>query len=211
MSTPKNSSSTPSSLSVLVTGGAGYIGAVLVPHLLDNGHRVTVFDCLLFGPEPLAEVRDQIELIQGDLRDHAAMGELLERGSEGQPFDAVIHLAGIAFVAHGLPDDIYNVNLLGTRHLLSALDELGFGQSGVVLASSANIYGNAEKSPIPETTTPAPANDYAVSKLAMEHMARLFADKLPIVVTRPFNYTGRGQDKKFLIPKIVSHFKPRCE
>ena len=118
--------------------------------------------------------------------------------------DAVVHLAAIAFVGHANERALYDVNLFGTLNLLNALKATGSARR-ILLASSANIYGNCEQSPIAETQVPAPVNHYAMSKLAMEHMARTTG--LPLVFTRPFNYTGPGQEGQFVIPKLVEHFR----
>jgi nucleoside-diphosphate-sugar epimerase len=179
----------------LITGLRGFTGYYVARELAAAGYRVfgTVMPGNDLGPDVLAV----------DLCDRAAVGAMVE---QVQP-DVVVHLAGIAFVAHSDVEQIYRVNVVGTRNLLEALAGVRHKASCVLLASSANIYGNASVPVITEDVAPAPANDYAVSKLAMEYMARLWMDKLPIVIARPFNYTGVGQNDNFLLPKIVSHFR----
>jgi GDP-6-deoxy-D-talose 4-dehydrogenase len=120
--------------------------------------------------------------------------------------EAVLHLAAISFVGHADENAFYAVNVVGSTNLLAATAALPQRPKKVVLASSANVYGNCIASPIAETEPAAPANHYAMSKLAMEHMARNYADRLPIVIARPFNYTGPGQSIDFVIPKLVDHF-----
>ena len=179
----------------LITGVSGFTGRYMAQELAAAGYRV--FGTVMPGD---AAGTDIFTL---DLCDRAAVAAMVE---QVQP-DVVAHLAGIAFVAHANVDLIYRVNILGTRNLLEALAQQKHRPAAVLLASSANVYGNANVAVIDESVVPAPANDYAVSKLAMEHMAKLWTDRLPIVIARPFNYTGIGQEVNFLLPKIVSHFR----
>ena len=179
----------------LVTGLGGFTGRYLANELEAAGYRVfgTAHGNEHLGPNMVAV-------------DLGNREELRRVVAEVRP-DVVAHLAAISFVAHGDAEAIYRVNVVGTRNLLEALAGLEQRPKAVLLASSANIYGNAAVEVIDESVALAPANDYAVSKLAMEYMARLWMDRLPIVITRPFNYTGVGQAPQFLLPKIVGHFK----
>jgi nucleoside-diphosphate-sugar epimerase len=181
----------------LITGLSGFTGYYMARELRDAGYRVfgTVLPGEATGPDVHAL----------DLCDRAAVAQVI---GKVRP-DVVAHLAGIAFVAHLDASQIYQVNVAGTRNLLEALAASSHQPSAVLLASSANIYGNAKVPIIDEGVAPAPANDYAVSKLAMEYMARLWMDKLPVIIARPFNYTGPGQSENFLLPKIVAHFRRR--
>lgn len=120
--------------------------------------------------------------------------------------DAVIHCAGISFVASKDQEAFYRVHALGTSNLLNCLLKLPHKPSKILLASSATVYGNAQLHPTPENYPLTPIDHYAMSKVAMEEMAKTFFDRLPIVIARPFNYTGPGQQDKFLVPKLIKHF-----
>jgi GDP-6-deoxy-D-talose 4-dehydrogenase len=125
--------------------------------------------------------------------------------------DYLIHLAALSFVAHPDQSALYSVNTVGTQNLLQAVHNSGLSLKKIIIASSANVYGNVpvEQQPITERQPPAPVNHYAASKLAMEYMVHTWFDKLPITITRPFNYTGVGQADHFLVPKLVKHFAER--
>lgn len=178
-----------------ITGLNGFTGRYLAREMESAGYRV-------FGTAHVSEPLGK-DMFAVDLCDRA---ELCRVVAEVRP-DVVGHLAAISFVAHGDADAIYRVNVVGTRNVLDALAGLNQVPRAVLLASSANIYGNAAVEVIDESVEASPANDYAVSKLAMEYMARLWMDRLPIVIARPFNYTGVGQAPQFLLPKIVGHFQ----
>ena len=124
--------------------------------------------------------------------------------------NAVIHCAGISFVASKDQEAFYRVHALGTSNLLTALTQLPQKPKKVLLASSATVYGNAALTPTPEEHPLKPMDHYAMSKVAMEEMAKTFFDQLPIIIARPFNYTGVGQHDNFLIPKLIRHFAQKA-
>ena len=184
------------SKTVLITGARGFTGQRLRTHLQAAGWRVVGLD-----RDPASGADD----ISADL----AQPEQLRTALAAVQPDSVIHLAAITFVPHGDPVEMYQTNLFGTLHLLDAILAAVPQIRKVLIASSANVYGNPPVEVIDETVCPAPVNHYAMSKLAMEHMARTYQDRLPLLITRPFNYTGPGQADHFLIPKIVEHYRRR--
>jgi GDP-6-deoxy-D-talose 4-dehydrogenase len=183
----------------LITGIEGFTGQYLVDELQLAGYDILG---MAFNSS-----RDQGgNIISCDLTDLTSVEAAVDQAKP----DVIVHLAGISFVAHGDVDAIYRTNVVGTRNLLAAVSKLKTVPRAILLASSAHIYGGASADIIDESTPAAPTNDYAVSKLAMEYAAKIWADKLPITIVRPFNYTGVGQSINFLLPKIVDHFKRRA-
>lgn len=181
----------------LITGISGFTGHYMAAELSAAGYRV-------FGLGSIAS--DQPDYFNVDLLDLSALCAVM---AQVRPH-VVIHLAAIAYVGHGDANAFYQVNLVGSRNLLEALSHSGIAPDAVLMASSANVYGNSREGRLDELTPLNPANDYAVSKAAMEFMARLWLDKLPVILVRPFNYTGVGQGENFLLPKIVKHFKEKA-
>lgn len=171
---------------MLVTGADGFTGVHFVKQAREAGYEVFEFNADLTNPQA---VQAQVDAAAPDV---------------------VVHLAAISFVGHDKTSAFYDVNVIGTLNLLDALLKLPKPPTRVLLASSANVYGNCEQSPISETQSAAPLNHYAMSKLAMEHLAKTYVDKLPLFFVRPFNYTGPGQVESFVIPKLVAHFKRRA-
>jgi nucleoside-diphosphate-sugar epimerase len=186
----------------LVTGAAGFTGRYLTSLLAGQGHDV--HGVAHHAPdEPIA---DASAVHLADLADHSAISRIVD---EVRP-QHVVHLAAIAFVGHDDIGEMYRANVVGTRQLLDALSELAEPPKSVLIASSANVYGNAREGVLDETLRPAPANDYGVSKVAVEYLGQIYGAKLPLITVRPFNYTGRGQSTNFLIPKIVAHARQRA-
>ncbi|MER7005657.1 UDP-glucose 4-epimerase GalE [Dactylosporangium sp. NPDC000555] len=172
-------------MKLLVTGGAGYIGSVVTALLLDAGHEVVVLDDLSTGhaeavPEGARFVRGRV---------HDAIGDLL---TPSAGFDGVLHFA--AFIAAGesvqRPEKYWENNATGTLRLLDAM--LAAGVRRLVFSSTANVYGDPDVVPIPETAAVRPPNPYATSKLAADHALTGFAvaHGFSAVSLRYFNVAG---------------------
>ena len=182
---------------VLLTGGRGFTGFYVGQSLMDAGFEVFQLTLEAVG----------VSDVCGNLLDKDSLNKAV---NEVKP-DYVIHLAAIAFVGHASQIDFYAVNVEGTLNLLEAVRQNAPDIKKIILASSANIYGNPPVESVSENVAPAPLNHYAMSKLAMEMLSRTIFNDLPIIYTRPFNYTGVGQSVDFLVPKIVEHFKNKAD
>lgn len=182
---------------VLITGLSGFTGAHLARRLTKDGWRIAGLgghrlDC-------------EAEHLEADLNDTKRLTEWIRAVKPTH----VIHLAALAHVTGSDALSYYRVNVLGTESLLTALQDSGVALEKVIIASSANIYGNAPVSPIIETSEPRPMNHYALSKFTMEALVRKWFASFPILVTRPFNYTGPGQSETFVFAKVVAAFARR--
>tara|TARA_B100000242_G_scaffold293237_1_gene270724 strand:+ start:11845 stop:12708 length:864 start_codon:yes stop_codon:yes gene_type:complete len=121
--------------------------------------------------------------------------------------DFIIHLAAISYTAESDINKIYDVNVLGTINLLNSIKSSNNHPKKIILASSGAVYGETGSEVKSEEMIPLPISHYACSKLCMENISKIYDKDFQIIITRPFNYTGCGHGKNFLIPKIVQAYK----
>jgi len=173
--------------SVLVTGGAGFIGSNLVQALLDEGRQVRVLDDLSTGFRE--NLLPGIDLVEGDVADETAVRRAVE------DVDVVFHHAAHRAVLRSVerPIETDRANTGGTLNVLKAA--LDAGARRVVYASSSSVYGGAAEMPTVETAPTRPRSPYAVSKLAGEEYCRVFSELygLETVALRYFNVYGPRQ------------------
>jgi UDP-glucose 4-epimerase len=173
-------------MQVLVTGGAGYIGSVIVEELVGAGHTPVVFDTLVTGH--VSAVLPDIPLVQGDIRDVERVRQaLLEYGIE-----AVIHLAALTEVEQSVrhPEAYFDVNVGGSISVLRAMIDVGVRR--LVFSSTAAVYGDPERLPVTEDEPTRPTNPYGESKMLFERMLRWVAAANGLACTslRTFNAAG---------------------
>ena len=195
-------------MTVLVLGGAGYIGSHTVYELIDNGTDVVIIDNFATGH--IQAVHPKARLYKGDIRDRAFLDSVFEK----EKIDAVIHFAAFSLVGESMvnPLKYYDNNLCGTKVLLEAM--IAHDIKKIVFSSTAATYGEPEQIPILETDRTEPTNTYGETKLSMEKMFKWVgqAHGLKFVSLRYFNACGAyvsgciGEDhnpETHLIPLIL--------
>lgn len=195
-------------MTILVLGGAGYIGSHTVYELIDNGEDVVIIDNLLTGHEEA--VHPKARFYKGDIRDK----EFLDSVFKKEKIDAVIHFAASSLVGESMEKTLkyYDNNLCGTKILLDSMVEHGIDK--IVFSSTAAVYGEPGRIPILETDKTEPTNTYGETKLSMEKMFKWIgkAHGLRYVSLRYFNACGAhvsgkiGEDhnpESHLIPLIL--------
>src|SRR6266498_5358315 len=176
-------------MKVLVTGGAGYIGSVVVEQLIKHGHEVVVYDNLSKGHA--AAIAPEATLVKADLSDRDTLVRALDRNR----IEAVIHMAASSLVDESVenPHLYFTNNISAGVSLLDAM--LTAGVKKLVFSSSAAVYGAPETAPITEEASPNPINPFGESKLAFERMLRWYdeAYRLRYVSLRCFNAAGASE------------------
>ncbi|MEM9772666.1 MAG: UDP-glucose 4-epimerase GalE [Cyanobacteria bacterium P01_D01_bin.73] len=195
---------------VLVTGGAGYIGSHAVLALKEAGYEVVILDNMVYGHRDLVESVLKVELIEGDTSDRP----LLDKLFSDRKIDAIMHFAAYAYVGESVkdPGKYYNNNVLGTLRLIEAA--VAANIKHFIFSSTCATYGVPSEIPIPEDHPQAPINPYGASKLMVERILDDFGVPYDFrsVCFRYFNAAGAdpqgrlGEDRDpetHLIPLVL--------
>jgi len=186
---------------VLVTGGSGFIGAELLPKLVELGHEVCSLERYVTGRYVLGA---RTATVFGDLRDGFSIRKLVK---DVQP-EAVIHLAAISPVAYSYdhPQEVFEVNALGTINLAEACLREVPNFKHFLYAGTSEEYGNQDKFPVTEDAELRPNSPYSVSKVAADKYLQYMraAYDFPVTVLRPFNTYGRKDNTHFVVERTIT-------
>lgn len=178
-------------MNILVTGGAGYIGSVVVEELIKDGSSVVVLDNFSKGHRKA--VHPKATLVEADLHDQATV----ERTLVDRKIEAVIHMAASSIVGESVqfPEKYYENNVVAGKLLLDAMERADVRK--IVFSSTAAVYGEPENTPIVETDPTRPANPYGETKLEFERglKDRCVAGKFSYASLRYFNAAGASQER----------------
>jgi len=173
-------------MKILVTGGAGFIGSHMVNELVKTNHEVVVYDSLIYGHKEA--LPQKCELITADLSDTEKIEEVLEEGF----FDAVMHFAAFISMGESMenPKIYFHNNVVNTLNLLDIMTK--FQVKKFIFSSSAGVYGNPVKVPIPEDHQTIPTNPYGEGKLMVEKILKWYdiSYGLKYISLRYFNAAG---------------------
>ncbi|QDA75819.1 UDP-glucose 4-epimerase GalE [Listeria seeligeri] len=177
-------------MSIIVLGGAGYIGSHAVAELVNRGYNVVVVDNLKTGHKEA--IHEKAKFYQGDIRDKDFLSSVFDR----ETVDGVMHFAASSLVGESMEEPLQylNNNVYGTQILLEVMEQ--FGVKNIVFSSSAATYGEPEQVPIIESMPTNPKSTYGDTKLIMEKMMK-WCDKaygMKYVALRYFNVAGAKSD-----------------
>ena len=178
-------------MSILVTGGAGYIGSHTVKFLMGKGYDVIVFDNLVYGHGDIAQ-KLGVKLIEGDLSDRSLLDKLFSE----HDIEAVVHFAAYTYVGESMsnPAKYYRNNVVSTLNLLEAMEKAGVRK--IVFSSTCATYGIPQEIPLTETHPQNPISTYGYTKLVVENILKDFqrAYDWNYVAFRYFNAAGASAD-----------------